>query len=213
MKETINVAKFFFLFITKKERTPVLQWSACLHKNSTTNKKVFQGYNYTLWANHNWLFQCIVVEPSYLSLSLFGFLPFLCSFCISFLKYLVISTPIKCYRNVSFLNYINKNVNVDVYSLIALWVQQTLQFTTLVLKISLIRSYLLWGNYVHFLQLMPFTIFQFFVPSGIHHCWVGRGTMEWEVCPTLLHMTTSGNWTPDLLILHPAPYPLDHMLP
>ena len=32
-------------------------------------------------------------------------------------------------------------------------------------------------------------------------CWVDRGSMEWEVCPALLHMTTSGNRTPDLLIL------------
>ena len=32
--------------------------------------------------------------------------------------------------------------------------------------------------------------------------------MEWEVCPILQHMTSSGNWTPDLLILSPMPYPL-----
>ena len=50
---------------------------------------------------------------------------------------------------------------------------------------------LLYGeNSVHFLQLMPFTIFQFFVPPGTHYCWVSRGSMEWEVCPTLLHMAT-----------------------
>ena len=36
--------------------------------------------------------------------------------------------------------------------------------------------------------------------------------MEWEVCPTLLHMTSSGNRTPDLLILSPTPYQLGHML-
>ena len=40
-----------------------------------------------------------------------------------------------------------------------------------------------------------------FISPGTHHCWVGRGSIEFEVCPTLLHMISSGNWTPDLLIL------------
>ena len=66
-------------------------------------------------------------------------------------------------------------------------------------------------NSAHFLQLMPFTIFQFFVPPGTHHCWVGRGSMEWEVCLTLLLMTSTGNRTPDLLILSLMPYSLGHM--
>ena len=39
-----------------------------------------------------------------------------------------------------------------------------------------------------------------------HYCWVHRGSVEWEVCPTLLHVTSSGNWTLDLLILSPTPY-------
>ena len=38
---------------------------------------------------------------------------------------------------------VNVNVNVEVYSLKSLWVQQTLQFTPLVLELSLIRSYFL----------------------------------------------------------------------
>ena len=37
--------------------------------------------------------------------------------------------------------------------------------------------------------------------------------MEYEVCPTLLHMASTGNRTPDLLILSSTPYPLGHMLP
>ena len=53
-------------------------------------------------------------------------------------------------------------------------------------------------NSAHFLQLMPFTIFQFFIPPGIHYCWVARGSIEWEVCLTLLHMTSSWNRTPKL---------------
>ena len=45
-----------------------------------------------------------------------------------------------------------------------------------------------------------------------HHCWAGRGSIEREVCPILLHMTRSENATPDLLILSPMPYPLNHFL-
>ena len=36
---------------------------------------------------------------------------------------------------------------------------------------------------------------------GTHHHWVGRGSMEWEVCPTLLYMTSCANRSPELLIL------------
>ena len=31
--------------------------------------------------------------------------------------------------------------------------------------------------------------------------------MEWDVCPTLVHMTSSGNCTQSFLILNPMPYP------
>ena len=48
---------------------------------------------------------------------------------------------------------------------------------------------------------------------GTHYGWVGRGSVEYEVCPTLLHMASTGNRTPDLLILSPTPYPLGHVLP
>ena len=43
---------------------------------------------------------------------------------------------------------------------------------------------------------------------GTHYGWVDRGSVEYEVCPTLLHMASTGNRTPDLLILSPTPYPL-----
>ena len=33
-------------------------------------------------------------------------------------------------------------------------------------------------NSAHFLQLMPRTIFQFFIPPGTHYCWVSRGSMQ-----------------------------------
>ena len=49
-------------------------------------------------------------------------------------------------------------------------------------------------------------------PPGTHHCSLGRGGMEWEVCLMLLHMTNSGNQTPDILISSPVPSPLGYML-
>ena len=48
---------------------------------------------------------------------------------------------------------------------------------------------------------------------GTHYGWVDRGSVEYEVCPILLHMASTGNRTPDLLILSPTPYPLGHVLP
>ena len=41
--------------------------------------------------------------------------------------------------------------------------------------------------------------------------WVDRGSAEYDVYPTLLHMASIGNRTPDLLILSPPPYPLGHI--
>ena len=32
---------------------------------------------------------------------------------------------------------------------------------------------------------------QLLISPGTHCCWVDRGTMGWEVCPTLLHMSNS----------------------
>ena len=31
---------------------------------------------------------------------------------------------------------------------------------------------------VHYLQLMPFTHYLFFVPPGTHYCWVTRGGVD-----------------------------------
>ena len=45
---------------------------------------------------------------------------------------------------------------------------------------------------------------------GSHYGWVDRGSVGYEVCPTLLHIASNGNRTPDLLILSPTPYPLGH---
>ena len=42
---------------------------------------------------------------------------------------------------------VNVNINVYVYSLISLRVRQILQFTPLVLEISVIWSHLLWGEF------------------------------------------------------------------
>ena len=47
---------------------------------------------------------------------------------------------------------------------------------------------------------------------GTHYGWMDQGSVEYEVCSTLLHMASTGNRTPDFLILSPTPYPLGHML-
>ena len=39
---------------------------------------------------------------------------------------------------------------------------------------------------------------------GTHYDWVDRGSVEYEVCPTLLRMASTENRTPDLLILSNA---------
>ena len=81
------------------------------------------------------------------------------------------------------------NINVYVYNLISPWVHQTAQFTPLVWELSLIRSHLpCLLSAFNFLQLMPFITPQFSFHQVPHHCWVGRGSMEWEVCPTLLYL-------------------------
>ena len=48
---------------------------------------------------------------------------------------------------------------------------------------------------------------------GTHYGWVDRGSVEYKVCLTLLHMASTGNRTPDPLILSTMPYPLGQMLP
>ena len=52
-----------------------------------------------------------------------------------------------------------------------------------------------------------------FDPPGTHHCWVCRGSIEWEVCLTLVQMTISGNWTIDISSFSPTRCPPGHMLP
>ena len=44
---------------------------------------------------------------------------------------------------------------------------------------------------------------------GTHYGWVDQGSVEYEVCPTLPNMASTGNRTLDLLILSPTPYSLD----
>ena len=78
-----------------------------------------------------------------------------------------------------------------VYSLISHRVQQTSQFTPLVLELSLVRSHLLWGEFSAFSAAIAIHNSPFFVPPGTHHCWVDRGGMIWKACPTPLHMAGS----------------------
>ena len=75
------------------------------------------------------------------------------------------------------IDKVNKNVNVYVYSLISHRVQQTSQFTPLVLELSLVRSHLLWGEFSAFSAAIAIHNSPLFVPPGTHHCWVDRGGM------------------------------------
>ena len=91
----------------------------------------------------------------------------------------------------------NKVYLILSYSLIFPWVQQTRQFTPLVLELSLIRSHLLWGEFSVFSAANAIHNSSFLVPPGTYHCWVERGGMIWEACPTPLHMDgthPSANW-------------------
>ena len=97
------------------------------------------------------------------------------------------------------------NVNVEVYSLRSPWVQQALQFSPLVLELSLIRSHLLLGELSTFSAANVIHNIPVFVPPGTHQCWVDSGSMVWKVLPnTSTHQLTSvifGNW----LIYHVLP--------
>ena len=58
--------------------------------------------------------------------------------------------------------------------------------------------------------MQPTIIISFSIPSGTHHRWVGRGSVCKEVCLILLHLTSSGYRTPDLLILSTMPHTYTH---
>ena len=98
--------------------------------------------------------------------------------------------------------YVNVNVNVYVYSLISHRVQQTSQFTPLVLELSLVWSHLLWGEFSAFSAAIAIHNSPLFVPPGTHHCWVDRGGMIWKACPTPLHMADSVTRAP--AVTHPS---------
>ena len=50
-------------------------------------------------------------------------------------------------------------------------------------------------------QSLQFSFFP--VPPGTHHCYVDRGSMEWEVWLALIHIASSWNRALDLMILRP----------
>ena len=72
------------------------------------------------------------------------------------------------------------------------------------------RLYLPWQRAHTSLQLL---IQPWICAPGTHYGWVDQGSVDYKVCPALLHMDNTGNQTPDPLILSPTPYPLGHMLP
>ena len=69
---------------------------------------------------------------------------------------------------------------------------------------TLLQSHLLWGEFsicalcCSYSQSLQFS---FLVPPGTHHCWVDRGSVIWEACPTPLHM--AGNVT-RAAVTHPS---------
>ena len=71
------------------------------------------------------------------------------------------------------------------------------------------RLYLPWQWAHSSLQLL---IQLWFCAPGTHYGLVDRGSVEYKVCPTLVHMASTGNQTSDLLILSPTPNPLGNML-
>ena len=84
----------------------------------------------------------------------------------------------------------NVNVNVSVHSL--KFPLSSADFNNLrpwywnSLLCSLISS----GENLQFAHFAA-AIASFLVPLGTHHCWVDRGGVIWEACPTPLHMTVS----------------------
>ena len=60
------------------------------------------------------------------------------------------------------------------------------------------RIYLPWQWAHSSLQLV---IQPWICAPGTHHSWVDWGSVEYEICLTLLHMVSTRNRTPDLLIL------------
>ena len=65
----------------------------------------------------------------------------------------------------------------------------------------------------NFLQLIPFTIFLVFVPTGTHHCWVDREVL-WDerfLPNTYTHELTSVIWG-NSLIYHVPPFVSDRSL-
>ena len=86
------------------------------------------------------------------------------------------------------------NVNVSVYSLKSPSSSADLQFMPLVLELSLILFHLLWEEFsicalcCSYSQSLQFS---FLVPPGTHYCWVDRGGVMREACPTPLYKTVS----------------------
>ena len=93
----------------------------------------------------------------------------------------------KAYGKNAIIINVKINLNLYVCSLISHRVQQTSQFTPLALELSLIWSHLLWGEFSVFSAANAIHNSPFYVPPGTHHCWVDRGGMIWEACPTPTH--------------------------
>ena len=83
-----------------------------------------------------------------------------------------------------------------------IWVQ------TSIWRHMFFRLHLPWQRAYSVLQLL---IHPWICAPGTQYGWMDGGRVEYEVCLAILHMASTENRTPDLLILNP-PYPLGHML-
>ena len=91
--------------------------------------------------------------------------------------------------NISINVNVNVSVNVEVYSLKSPWVQQTLQFTPLILELSLIRSHLLWGEFGAFSAADAIHNFSNFRSTRYPSQLRGQRQHVYErFCPTPLHI-------------------------
>ena len=79
-------------------------------------------------------------------------------------------------------------------------IQQTIAFPGIG-HTPLEQSHLPWENTAHVIKVCRQLKRLNFRPPGTHYYWVGKGSMEWLVCLTFLHMISSGHRTPNLFYL------------
>ena len=115
------------------------------------------------------------------------------------MKYFRMSYKCQCTYLPSWYQIMHAFTSTPV-QLIVLVMEHTLSLSNLSVSNGRIQSIIFTYN-----QSLPINFVH--IP-GTHHCWVERAGMEWEICPTLLFTTNSGNQPPDRLTM---PYQLNHI--